>query len=121
MTTTVKRAKIRTSSLNAVSNNHEKNSLTSNFIKRELILEGLCCANCAAKIERQVGELYGVGSSTVNFVTKTLILEIEEISKASELIAAAKQIVNKIEPDVVVKEKEETKSIRKVLLLEGLG
>lgn len=121
MGTTIKRAKVSTNSLKAVPSNDEKKPVPSKLIKKELVLEGLCCANCAAKIERQVGELGGVGSSTVNFVTKTLRMEIEEISKVNELIAAAKQIVNKIEPDVVVMEKKEAKFARKVLLLEGLG
>lgn len=87
-------------------------------LKKELILEGLCCANCAAKIEQKVGQLNGVASASINFVTKTLAMELEEISKVDELIAAAKSIVNKIEPDVVVREKEIAK--RKILILEGL-
>lgn len=103
MGTKIKRATIANKNLKLISENKSTNKAEkSNLLKKELVLEGLCCANCAAKIEKQTGELQGVGSSSVNFITKTLILEIEEIDKTHELIAAAKSIVNKIEPDVKV-------------------
>lgn len=89
-------------------------------LKKELILEGLCCANCAAKIEQKVGQLNGVASASMNFITKTLAVELEEINKVDEFIAAAKSIINKIEPDVVVREKVTDKSVKTVLILEGL-
>ena len=34
-------------------------------MKRVFILKGLDCPNCSAKIEKEVGELDGVTSSTV--------------------------------------------------------
>jgi Zn2+/Cd2+-exporting ATPase len=103
MGTKIKKANISNKNLKLISENKPNNKTEkSNLLKKELVLEGLCCANCAAKIEKQTGELQGVGSSSVNFITKTLILEIEEIDKTHELIAAAKSIVNKIEPDVKV-------------------
>ena len=46
------------------------------------ILEGLCCANCAAKIERQEsGNINGVKSAVVDFVSKKLIMEINKPSE----------------------------------------
>ncbi|MDP4183378.1 MAG: heavy-metal-associated domain-containing protein, partial [Bacillota bacterium] len=45
-------------------------------IKKEFILEGLCRGNCAAKIERTVCKLNGVNTANVDFVTKTLSIEI---------------------------------------------
>lgn len=32
-------------------------------IKKEFILEGLCCGNCAAKIERDVARVEGMASA----------------------------------------------------------
>jgi Cd2+/Zn2+-exporting ATPase len=46
------------------------------MLKKELILEGLDCANCAAKIEHEVNELNGV-KANMNFMNKTLTLETE--------------------------------------------
>jgi Cd2+/Zn2+-exporting ATPase len=91
-----------------------------NNIKKEFILEGLGCANCAAKMERKINELEGVHFANVNFLTKTLTLEIKEINRVEELIAAVTNIVINIEAHVKVREKEKGKILRKEILLEGL-
>ncbi|KPU43303.1 cadmium, zinc and cobalt-transporting ATPase [Oxobacter pfennigii] len=88
--------------------------------RKELILEGLCCANCAAKIEAKVKELDGVSLATINFVNKTLIIEAQNTANINEIIDKTKAIVNRIESDVVVKEKTILKSEKKVLILMGL-
>lgn len=90
-------------------------------IKKEFTLEGLDCANCAAKIEGKVEKIQGISSANVNFVTKTLTLEIEEINRTEELIAATAEAIAKMEPDVKMLEKQTDKVIRKVLMLEGVG
>lgn len=77
--------------------------------KREYILEGLDCANCAAKIERKAGELDGIDSATMNFVTKTLTLNASDagdVNAMESLTSRVKKIVKALEPDVVVREKE---------------
>ena len=43
-------------------------------------LDGLDCANCAAKIERAVKKLDGVTEATVNFLSAKMIIEGEEIN-----------------------------------------
>lgn len=91
-----------------------------NDTKKEFILEGLGCANCAAKMEQKINQLDGVNSANVNFLTKTLLLEIKESSRVEELIVAATNIVTSIESHVKVKEKVTEKSLRKEILLEGL-
>lgn len=71
------------------------------MIKKELVLEGLCCANCAAKIEYEVNELNGV-NATLNFMNKALILEIESDIDDQSILEQVKSIVHKHEPDVRV-------------------
>jgi Cd2+/Zn2+-exporting ATPase len=73
-----------------------------NVDKREYILEGLDCANCAAKIEKKVSEINGVASASVNFVTKKLTLEAVDSSDMNELIEKVKDTVKKVEPEVKV-------------------
>jgi len=92
----------------------------SGRITKELVLEGLNCANCASKIEDLVGNLNGVSKASVNFMARTLTLETEQIDNVHELINEVKSIVKKIEPDVIVSEKVMTKSPKKVLILMGL-
>lgn len=41
-------------------------------MKREFVLEGLDCVNCAAKIEEKVSKIEGINFANVNFPTKML-------------------------------------------------
>lgn len=68
-------------------------------MKQMFLLEGLDCANCAAKIERAIGALDGVSSASVNFMTTKLAVEAEE-GDMEQIIAAVKKTVKKVEPDV---------------------
>ena len=47
-------------------------------MKKTYLLEDLCCANCAAAIERGVAKIEGVNSASVNFLTTKMILDVEE-------------------------------------------
>ncbi|SHN87080.1 heavy metal translocating P-type ATPase [Desulfitobacterium chlororespirans] len=89
-------------------------------IKKEFILEGLCCGNCAAKIERDVARLEGMASAAVDFVAKTLTMEIGDDTKTNSLIAQADAIVKRHDPEIVMNEKEISQPGRKTLFLLGL-
>lgn len=78
----------------------------SSIVKKEFILEGLGCAHCAAKMEKKINELEEVSNVSINFVTKTLTIEIEEGSNMEALYVKAKDIIKSIEGNVVVKEKQ---------------
>lgn len=71
-------------------------------MKKKFILEGLDCANCAAKIENDINKLDGVKDVSLNFMTTKLIIEGED-EKMPEIIKAAEKIVNKYEPEVKFK------------------
>ena len=71
-------------------------------MKKKFILEGLDCANCAAKIERAINDLDGVKEATVNFMTQKLIIESED-EKMSEIVQEAEKIVKNIESHVTMK------------------
>ncbi|MBU3175415.1 cadmium-translocating P-type ATPase [Clostridium estertheticum] len=70
------------------------------IIKREFILEGLCCVNCANKIETQCKKLDGVSDANINFISKNLVIQFQSEDKISKVIDEAKKIVKRIEPDV---------------------
>lgn len=82
-------------------------------IVRELVLEGLDCANCAAKIEKGVNEIEGVKTAKFNFITKILTIELNDKHIVDSIVSKTEEIVNKYEPDVTVleatKEAKETK------------
>ncbi|MDF2655723.1 MAG: cation transport ATPase [Bacillota bacterium] len=71
-------------------------------MKKTFKLEGLDCANCAAKIEHGVKALDGVSSATVNFMTTKMVIEGDD-TKFEEIEKAAMAIAKRIEPDVVIK------------------
>lgn len=79
------------------------------FTKMQFELEGLDCANCAAKIESKVNNLDEVYEASLNFVTKTLTIGFKETEKVDTIIVKTKEIVKKLEPDVKVSIKGETK------------
>ncbi|KGM98043.1 ATPase [Clostridium novyi A str. 4552] len=74
----------------------------SDNAKKEIILEGLCCANCAAKIERSVNKLDDVDNAHLDFVSKKLTIEAKNSDKIEDALNKAIKIVNNIEPDVKI-------------------
>ncbi len=71
-------------------------------MKKKFILEGLDCANCAAKIENDINKLTGVEGASINLMTTKLTIEAED-DKMQVIIETARKIVNKYEPDVIFK------------------
>lgn len=72
-------------------------------MKKTYLLEGLDCANCAAEVERNVAKLDGVNSTSVNFFTLKMVLDVEE-EGFDETYKKIAKTVKKTEPDVVIKE-----------------
>lgn len=64
-------------------------------MKKIVKLEGLCCANCAAKIEEGVKKLDGVKEASLSFMTQRLVMEVED-GREDEMVEAARKIADKI-------------------------
>lgn len=88
-------------------------------IRKELVLEGLDCASCAAKIENNVKTINGVEACSVNFVTKTLTIETAS-TKNESIVDETKSLINKLEPDIRINDKANGSSAKQVLFLQGL-
>ena len=71
-------------------------------MKRAFKLEGLSCANCAEKIEREIKALEGVNFASINFMTAKMVIEGDD-ARFDDIVKAAQGIVARYEPDVVVK------------------
>ncbi|WP_425449665.1 cation transporter [Dethiothermospora halolimnae] len=84
--------------------------------KKELILEGLDCANCASKIENRVNKLEDIKNANLNFMTKTLKVEIT--ANVEKTVGNIREIVKKLEPHVMVKDKNS--NITKTYTMKGL-
>ena len=72
-----------------------------------LKLKGLSCADCAAQIEDDVNQLDGVERANLNFSTKKLTIEMKERKISDNIIAETKEIINRLEPEVIVDEETE--------------
>ncbi len=70
-------------------------------MKSEFILDGLHCANCAAKIEGDLKEKDFISDLSINFVTKKLTIEHSDDIE-TEIYGIVKDIVNKREKSIVV-------------------
>ena len=71
-------------------------------MKRVYKLEGLDCADCAAKLERKLAAIEGITSANLNFMTLKCTLE-AEAEKMNEIIEKAMEIIKVEQPDVEVK------------------
>ena len=67
-------------------------------MKKIVKIEGLCCANCAAKIEDGIKKISGVTSASLSFMTQRLVMEVED-GKEEQVMEAAIKIKEKIEPE----------------------
>lgn len=66
-------------------------------MKKIYRVENLECANCAAKMEREISHLPGVRSASVSFIAQKITLELDE---GVDVEADIKKICRKIEPDM---------------------
>ena len=67
-------------------------------MKKNFKLEGLDCANCAAKIEKNVKKLDGVKDATVSFFAQKLVLEADD-EKFDEIVKEVAALVHRVDPD----------------------
>ena len=70
-------------------------------MKKRYLIEDLCCANCAAKMEENIRKIEGVNSANVNFLTPKLTLDADE-ARLDSILDEAERIIKKIEPDCVL-------------------
>lgn len=65
-------------------------------MERIFDIEGLDCANCAAKIERKLNELDGVESAVLTYTTGKLKITAEDVDA---LLPAIREVIETVEPD----------------------
>jgi len=70
-------------------------------MKKVFKLQDLDCANCAAKMEKNIAKINGVTAVTVNFMTQKLTLEADDAAFEQVLEEAVKAI-RKVEPDCTI-------------------
>ncbi|HIX16557.1 MAG TPA: cation transporter [Candidatus Hungatella pullicola] len=71
-------------------------------MRKIIKLEGLCCANCAAKIEEGVKKIAGVENASLSFMTQRLTMEVPD-DRAEAIVEECRKIACKIEPEAEFK------------------
>ena len=71
-------------------------------MKAVLKLEGLCCANCAAKIENRVQKIPNVTEANLSFMTQKLTIQADE-GDIDSIVEEASRIAKRIEDEVEIK------------------
>lgn len=67
-------------------------------MKKVCKMQDLDCANCAAKMEREISKIDGVVKASVNFMTQKLTVEADE-SDFDTVMEKIVKACKKIEPD----------------------
>lgn len=70
-------------------------------MKKIYKMTDLECANCAAKMEREIAQLEGVESVSISFMLQKMTIVTAE-EKHAEIMKKAAKICKKIEPDCVI-------------------
>ena len=70
-------------------------------MKAVLKLEGLCCANCVAKIENEVKKIDGIEDASLSFMTQKLTIKAPD-SDIERIVEQASEIAKKIEDEVEI-------------------
>ena len=72
-------------------------------MKNKFKINGLDCANCAAKLESEIQKVEGVSDASISFMTERLVIECEENEK-QEVMDKVNKVIKKEEPDVTIEE-----------------
>jgi Cd2+/Zn2+-exporting ATPase len=73
-------------------------------LRREYILDRLCCPKCAAKIEKHVAALEGVRSALVDFSVQKLTIEAQNAGQWDDIMSRAGGIIKRLEPAIELRD-----------------
>ena len=78
-------------------------------MERIYFINGLDCANCAAKLERYLREITYFDDVIIDFMAQKLILTAKDMEAFQKGLQEALQVIAKIEPGVTIAEKAKMK------------
>ena len=74
-------------------------------MEKVYLIQGLDCANCAAKLERHLKEIAYFDHVIIDFMAQKLILTVKDEMQLHSGLEEAKKVINRIEPNVTITEK----------------
>ena len=96
---------------------HDHHAVSGNLETRVYNIEGLDCANCAAKIERKLNEMPEVEAATITFASRQL-----RVSAKSHkgLLEKMQKVTDSVEDGVTLSPRTSKGAVTKTYILEGL-
>ncbi len=71
-------------------------------MRKTFELENLECANCAAKMERDIAALEDVKKCTITFMTSRMSISVEDHADFDEILNKAQAIMKSYEKDCTI-------------------
>ena len=71
-------------------------------MKKKFAIEGIDCANCAAKMEDAINKIEGINSATINFFAEKITIDADDATFAA-LVDEAEKACNKVDKGVTIK------------------
>ena len=71
-------------------------------MEKTIKIEGLCCANCAAKMERNIQKIKGVREASIAFMTQKLHIVFDDALE-TQILAEVEQAVKKVDKACTLK------------------
>lgn len=73
-------------------------------MKKVYSIEGIDCANCAAKIEDKINKMKNIEEVNLNFMMEKLSIEfkVSTDEDVEEIMDEVRKLVKKLEPDAVI-------------------
>lgn len=73
-------------------------------MKKVYSIEGIDCANCAAKIEDKINRMKNIEEANLNFMMRKLSIEfkVSTDEEVEEIMEEVRKLVKKLEPDAVI-------------------
>lgn len=73
-------------------------------MKKVYSIEGIDCANCAAKIEDKINKMKNIEEVNLNFMMEKLSIEfkVSTDEEVEEIMDEVRKLVKKLEPDAVI-------------------
>lgn len=75
-------------------------------MKKIYLIDGLKCGHCASKIQEEISHLNGINNCVLNFYTKKLTIEIDELKDEDKFLDTINNIASKIENGAKIKKIE---------------
>ena len=71
-------------------------------MKKKFAIEGIDCANCAAKMEEAINKIEGINSATINFFAEKITIDADD-ANFDALVDEAEKSCNKVDKGVTIK------------------